>query len=126
SRVSRRLSTRRPAWPSQRTPRAAGGRVSSRADCPRERIHEAIPELEHAQRQRNTALLELPHERRPKTRGPETADDFSVVRDLVDLELEELLHRDHVGLHPLYLCDRSDAARTVFEPLEVDDRIEGG
>ena len=42
----------------------------------------------------------------------------------LDLELEQLLERDHVGLHPLHLGDRGDAARAVLQPLEVDDQVE--
>ena len=60
-------------------------------------------------------------EGRPQTGGAEAADDRAVARHLVDLELEQLLQRDHVGLHPLHLGDRGDAAGAVLEPLEVDD-----
>ena len=53
--------------------------------------------------------------------GSSAADDRAVARDLVDPELEQLLQRDHVRLHPLHLGDRRDAARAVLEPLEMDD-----
>ena len=44
------------------------------------------------------------------------------VDDRVELELEDVLQRDHVGLHPLHLGDVGDAAGAVVEALEVDDR----
>ena len=41
-------------------------------------------------------------------------DDGAVTEDLIDLELEDVLQRDDVGLHPLNLGDRSDAPRAVL------------
>ena len=78
--------------------------------------------LENPEGECDPALLELLQERRPQARGEETAHDRAVARHLVDLELEQLLQRDHVGLHPLHLGDRRDAAGAVLEPLEVDDQ----
>ena len=45
-------------------------------------------------------------------------DDHAVAGDLRDLELEDVLQRDDVRLHPLHLGDGGDPAGTVFEPLE--------
>ena len=52
--------------------------------------------------------------------------DRAVGRERVDLELEDVLHRDHVRLHPLDLHDRRHAPRAVLEALDVDDHVERG
>src|SRR5207247_2075141 len=69
--------------------------------------------LEEPERQRHAALLELRKELRTKARRAETADDRAVSRHLVELELEQLLKGDDVGLHSLHLGDRGDPARAV-------------
>src|SRR3989442_1569972 len=68
----------------------------------------------------DTALLELVQERRSQASRPEAADHYPLGRYALDLERKELLESDHVRLHPLYLRDRSHAARAVLESLEMD------
>ena len=48
------------------------------------------------------------------------ADDPPLGVEVVDLELEQLLERDHLALHPLHLGDLDHAARAVVEPVELD------
>ena len=40
------------------------------------------------------------------------------------LNAEQILERDHVGLHALHLGDRRHPTRAVLQPLEVDDHVE--
>jgi hypothetical protein len=72
----------------------------------------------------DTALVELVEKCRTEAGRLEVADHNALRRHLLDLEVEELLERDRLRLHPLHLHDRGDAAGAVFEPLEVDDHVE--
>src|SRR5205823_14400858 len=42
------------------------------------------------------------------------------------LEHEDVLHDDHVALHPLYLGDVHDLARAILEAVLVDDEVDSG
>ena len=70
--------------------------------------------------------LELAEEAGTQAGRLEPADDLAVGVDPVDLELEQLLERDHLALHPLHLGDLDDAAGAVVEPVELDDQVERG
>ena len=54
------------------------------------------------------------------------ADDAPLGVEAVDLELEQLLERDHLALHPLDLGDLDHTAGAVVEPVELDDEVERG
>ena len=45
-------------------------------------------------------------------------------RDRLDLELEDVLKLDHVGLHPQHLGDLDDPPRPVFHAVDVDEHVE--
>ena len=54
------------------------------------------------------------------------ADDSPLGVEAVDLELEQLLERDHLALHPLHLRDLDHTAGAVVEPVELDHEVERG
>ena len=60
----------------------------------------------------------------PQPGRPELADDRAVRLDAVDVELEQVLERDRVALHPLHLGDRGHVPGAVVEPVELDDQVE--
>ena len=61
---------------------------------------------------------------RAETGGAEVARDRAVGRDRLDLELEDVLKLDHVGLHPQHLGDLHDPPRPVFHAVDVDEHVE--
>src|SRR4051812_18884840 len=102
------------------------GRVASTALLPPELAERqsavAVTVREDGLRHLDAVALELVDERRSQSRGRELTHDRAIAEDIVDLELEDVLERDHVGLHPLDLGDRGHPARPVLEPLEVDNQ----
>src|SRR5207237_3760966 len=57
----------------------------------------------------DAALPELVGEDRMDAGGLERSDNRSVAAHVLDVELEDVLQRDHIRLHPLYLRDRGDS-----------------
>ena len=92
------------SWGSPRRRRAVSEGVCSEARC--------------------RAASNLLQEGRPQPGRREPTDDRRVGLHALDLELEEVLERDHVALHPLHLGDRGHPARAVVEPVELDDQVE--
>src|SRR5438874_2393953 len=85
-----------------------------------------VPGREELGRYFDPVPCEFREERRSQSGRIEAPDDCPVRFDAIDLELEEILERDRVAFHPLYLCDRSDAAGPVVEAVELHDQIERG
>src|SRR5947207_13468353 len=90
-RVSLTLPRLQTAAVRRRDRRRREGRDASRPSHSHNRIDREVSEIEEALRQWDAALLELRHEGRPQARRAQGPDDRAVGRDLVDLELEQLL-----------------------------------
>ena len=122
----RRRRPRRPAR--RRTPRARRRLPGRSSGAPHRRRSATFarggPVREDPGGQLDAALLELVEEHRAQPGRLEAPVDRAVRRERLDLELEDVLQGDHVGLHALDLGDRRAAPRPVLEPLDVADHVE--
>src|SRR2546427_12556107 len=86
--------------------------------------HRAAQVAEEPDGKDDTPAFELAERGQTQPGGAEGSADRPIVAYLVDVELEYVLERDDVCLHPLDLGDRGHTPGAVFEPLEMHEQIE--